>query len=57
MWMRGARFGTVTSFRYGKDGTSDSLLVKMDHPQVKRRLRVWKTDWPYLKLVDGRQLI
>lgn len=54
MWMRGARFGTVTGFRYGKDGVSDSLLVKMDHPQVKRRLRVWKTDWPYLKIVDAK---
>lgn len=49
LWMRGARMGTVTAFCYGKDGLSDYLLVKMDHPQVKKRLKLWRIDWEYAK--------
>ncbi len=51
LWMRGARFGKITSFRHGKDGQSDYYLVQMDHPQVKRRLKLWRLDWDYAKLV------
>ena len=47
-WMRGARFGTVTAFRHGALGQSDYLLVKLDHPQIKQRLKLWRPDWPYL---------
>lgn len=50
-WMRGARFGTVTGFRHGRDGQSDCLLVKMDHPGIKRRVRVWRLDWDYMRIV------
>ena len=34
LWMRGARFGVVRSIR---DGIAK---VKMDHPQVKRLVRI-----------------
>lgn len=52
MWMRGARFGTVTQFRHGKPGQSDYLFVKMDHPQVKRRLKLWRSDWEFIRNVS-----
>jgi hypothetical protein len=45
MWMRGARFGVVTSIRRNRPGLSDAAYVKMDHPQVKRRVKVWRMDW------------
>lgn len=48
-WMQGARFGKVTGYRNGKPGQSDYLLVKMEHPQVKRCVKVWRRDWPYVK--------
>lgn len=51
MWMRGARTGTVTAFRTGKPGLSDAMLVRMDHPQVKKRVRVWRLDWDYIKVL------
>lgn len=49
LWMRGARFGVVTAYRNGKPGQSDYLLVKLDHPQVRRRLKLWRLDWDYAK--------
>ncbi len=51
LWMRGACFGVITAFRHGKPGQSDYYIVKMDHPQVKRRLRLWSLDWDYAKAV------
>jgi hypothetical protein len=51
LWMRGARFGEVTGYRNGRNGQSAYLLVKIDHPQVKRRLKLWALDWNYAKLV------
>ncbi len=50
MWMRGARFGTVTGYRNGKSGQSDFLYVKMDHPSVRRSLKVWRPDWEYMRI-------
>ena len=50
LWMRG-RFGVITAKRSGKRGQSAYFLVKMDHPQVKRRLRLWALDWDYAKAV------
>lgn len=47
MWMRGARFGVVSSI--GKDG--EFIRVKLDHPQAKRRLRVWRLDFDYVKML------
>ncbi len=47
LWMRGARFGKVTAI--GKDGAF--VFVKMDHPQVKRRLKLWRIDYDYAKIV------
>lgn len=53
MWMRGARFGVVTAYRKPKpNGYSDCVLIKLDHPQAKRRLKVWRLDWPYMR-VEG----
>mgnify|MGYP003491833802 FL=1 len=50
-WMRGARFGTITQFRFGDVGRSSFFYVKLDHPQIKRRLKLWRLDWAYAKLV------
>lgn len=53
MWARGARHGLVTRYRNAKvPGTSDYLLVKMDHPQIKRRLKLWRLDWEYCRVLD-----
>jgi hypothetical protein len=49
--MRGARFGTITAYRRGIHGLSDHYLVKMDHPQVKQRLKLWRVDWDYAKVI------
>jgi hypothetical protein len=51
MWMRGARTGAVTQYRQGKDGISDWVYVKLDHPQAKRYLKVWALDWNYMKIL------
>ena len=51
MWMRGARFGVVTAFRKGHSGQSDYVLVKLDHPQAKRRLKLWRADWEYARIL------
>lgn len=51
LWMRGARMGTVTGFRHGTPGTSDYLLVRMDHAKVKKRVKLWRIDWEYAKFV------
>ena len=55
-WMRGAKYGTLTQKRTGKEGTSDYWLVNMDHPQIKRRLKLWALDWKYARLLnEGRE--
>lgn len=46
MWMRGARFGTVTSV--GKDCAF--VRVKLDMLPHKR-LKVWRIDLPYIKVL------
>jgi hypothetical protein len=51
LWARGARYGEVTSFRHGKPGHSSHLLVKMDHPQIRRRVKIWSIDIPYIKVI------
>ena len=51
MWMRGARFGKITGFRHGANGTSDYLTVRLDHPQAKHALRLWRLDWDYIKVI------
>lgn len=53
LWMRGARFGEVTVFRQGNAGQSDYVMVKIDHPQVRRRLKVWRMDWPYMRIIGA----
>ncbi len=45
LWMRGARFGVVSSI--GKDG--EFVRVKLDHPQVRNRLKVWRIDYDYMR--------
>jgi len=49
MWMRGARFGEVT--RIGKDAAF--VYVKMDHPQARRRVKLWRIDYEYAKLIHN----
>lgn len=51
LWMQGARYGKVTGFRNGSNGASDCFLVKMDHPQVKRTIRLPRLDWDYIRVV------
>lgn len=51
MWMRGARFGVVRSFHRGEPGISAYVKVKLDHPQARKQLKVWRLDWPYMKRV------
>jgi hypothetical protein len=49
-WMRGARFGVVTSFRSDTAGRSAFIRVKLDDaPRV--RLKVWAMDWESCKLL------
>lgn len=49
-WMRGARFGVVTGWRKGAPGKSAYAIVKSEHPQVKRNIKLWKPDIPYAKV-------
>ena len=49
LWMQGARFGRITAYRNGKDGQSDYFLVRIDRPQVKKLLKVWRHDWDFMK--------
>lgn len=50
LWMRGAQHGTVRSYHAGAPGQSAYLKIKLDHPQVKRQLKVWALDWDYMKV-------
>lgn len=50
MWMRGAKSGTVVGRRQGKDGRSAYLQVRMDHPQVRRCVKVWAIDAKYMRV-------
>lgn len=48
LWMRGATRGTVQSAQ--RNG--EYVRVKMDHPQVKRLLKVWRIDFDYMKVLS-----
>lgn len=54
-WMRGARFGTIIGFRFGKPHQSDYLLIQMDHPQIRKFLKLWEPDWEYARIVKESQ--
>jgi hypothetical protein len=45
LWMRGARFGTLV------DSDSEYYHVKMDHPQVKKILKIPRRDWEAVKII------
>ena len=47
LWMRGARFGQVRSV--GRDG--EFVKVALDHPQVRRQLKIWRIDYDYMKVL------
>lgn len=47
LWMRGARTGIVQRVIRGKDGR-EILVLKMDHPQVRKPVRVYADDVTYL---------
>lgn len=47
IWVRGARFGVVSSI--GKNG--EFVRVKMDHPQVRGRVKVWRIDFDYMRVI------
>lgn len=49
LWMRGARYGVVTSVT--KDATH--ICVRMDHPGVKRLARIAGMDVEYIKVLGG----
>ena len=49
-WMRGARYGVVTSKRGGKTGIAAYAYVKLDAlPHNARRVKLWAVDWQYCK--------
>lgn len=52
LWMRGARFGEVRSYHQGSEGRSAYIKVKLDHPQVRKQLKVWALDWDYCKVIS-----
>lgn len=52
LWMRGARTGEITAFRHSKGLTPGYFLVKMDHPQVKHRVKLPVEDWNYAKVIS-----
>ena len=43
LWMRGARYGTVLREYRGKSGRN-IVVVKMDHPQVRKPIRIFADD-------------
>jgi hypothetical protein len=47
-WARGARFGRVISV----GPNARYVRVKMDHPQVRQHLKVWRIDFDYMKVLD-----
>lgn len=53
-WMRGARFGTVVGLAW-EHGSGDKIIrairVKMDHPQIRRLLKVWRMDLDYVRTI------
>ena len=52
-WMQGARYGVVAWRVSGRPGRSAYVKVKLDNPRIKRQLKVWALDWPYLKVLEG----
>lgn len=54
MWMRGARTGRVTQYRSGRPGQSNYVYVRMEHPQVRRSLKLWEPDWEFVKVLNER---
>lgn len=56
LWMRGARFGKVVGLAWdhslpGGRPIVRAIRVKLDHPQVRRQLKIWRTDLDYIKVV------
>jgi hypothetical protein len=49
-WMRGARYGVVTSYGPGAVGRSAFVRVQLDRLPNKR-LKVWRMDWNYIRPV------
>ena len=53
MWMRGARFGRVVglSWEYGSgQKVIRAIRVKMEHPQVKRLVKIARIDFDYVTI-------
>lgn len=53
-WMRGARFGKVVglAWEHGSGGqVIRAIRVKMDHPQIRRNVKVWRIDLDYVKVI------
>ena len=48
MWMRGARFGLVTSIGPG----GEFIRVRLD-AAPRRRLKVWRADLEYVRVCGG----
>ncbi len=46
-WMRGAKFGLVTSVA----PSGGHVHVKMDHPQIRRTVKVAAADLPHMKVL------
>jgi hypothetical protein len=48
LWMQGAQYGRIVSYHEGEHAQSDFVKVRMEHPQVKTLLKVWRIDWQYM---------
>lgn len=49
MWMRGARFGRVTSI--GKDGEYVRVALDIYPRGFKYRLKIWRIDFDYIRVL------
>lgn len=50
-WALGDRYGEITAYRTRGAGASDYFLVKMDRDPRGKRVKVWRMDWPYMRVI------
>lgn len=54
-WMLGARYGKVIGLSWIKMDNGDKIVtavrVKIDNPEIKKYVKVWKIDFEYMKVL------